>query len=383
LIEVGVCSFKIEGRLKDPAYVQNVVAHYRTRLDTIMPDLNLQASSSGRVSLDFEPNLSKTFNRNYTSYNLTGRRDQITAWETPKHAGEPIGVVTDIGANFFRLNVAPHLNNGDGLTFIDQDGQLQGTLVNRVDGQKVFPAKMAGILAGIQIRRNVDRAFLKQLDQSKPDRRIPLKIGFGECDDGFLLSGEDQDGNQAVVLLQWEKTLARDAKKADITLERQLTRLGDSVFTCEKFEMDLNEVHFLPASRLNALRRALVDELMAERKRKYPRWKAKNSPNVVPYPSINLTFWGNVLNRKAEAFYRRHGVQTIELAAESGLDMLGRKVMTTKHCIKYELGGCPHQDDAVQFNEPLYLVDDRGLRLRLAFNCRDCLMDVYFERVGR
>jgi putative protease len=148
-------------------------------------------------------------------------------------------------------------------------------------------------------------------------------------------------------------------------------------------EFDLKQVIFLPVSTLNALRRDLIAELLVKREHNYPRWVVEISANEFPYPKNRLTFLSNVLNKKADIFYRRHGVKEIESAAESGLDMQGRKVMTTKHCIKYELGGCPHQERPNEFDEPLYLVDEDGLRLRLDFNCRDCLMDVYFERAGR
>ncbi len=378
LLEAGVCSFKIEGRLKDQAYVKNVVAHYRQRLDIILPDLDLSASSSGRVKLDFEPHPAKTFNRGYTSYFLTGQRAEIASPDTPKHAGEPIGVVTAQGPDSFTFNVPAPLNNGDGLTFFDLEGQLRGTLVNRVEGAVVFPAKMDGIHPGVQIRRNADREFLKRVDKSQPDRRIPIKMRFSETEDGFRLSAEDQDGNSVVVSLKWEKTPAQKVARARATLERQLTRLGGSVFVCDELMIDLSQVYFLPVSTLNTLRRELVEKLLAERARNYLRWEIEITPNDVPYPERELTFLGNVLNRKAEAFYRRHGVQEIEPAAESGLDMGGRKVMTTKHCIKYELGGCPHQERPIEFDEPLFLVDEDGLHLRLTFNCQDCLMEIYW-----
>jgi len=383
LIAAGVCSFKIEGRLKDQAYVKNVVAHYRQRLDTILPEMGLSASSSGRVSLDFEPDPTKTFNRGYTSYFLTGQRDEIASPQTPKHAGEPIGVVTALGLNSFTLNVPALLNNGDGLTFFGRDGQLQGTLVNRVDGAAIFPAKMDGLYVGVQIRRNADHEFLKQLEKSQPERRIPLRMKFSETEDGFRFSAEDPDGNSVVLPLKREKVPAQKAEQARATLERQLTRLGESDFECAELKIELSQPYFLPVSTLNALRRELVEKLSEQRRRNFPRWQARIIPNEVPYPQSGLTFLGNVLNQKAEAFYRRHSVQEIEPAAESGLEMQDRKVMTTKHCLKYELGSCPHQERPIRLDEPLYLVDEDGLQLRLVFNCRECVMEIYFERAGR
>jgi len=382
LLEVGVCSFKIEGRLKDQAYVKNIVAHYRQRLDAILLDLDLEASSSGRVTLDFEPDPTKTFNRGYTSYFLTGQRDDITSFTTPKHTGEPIGVVISVDKQSFKLNVTKTLNNGDGLTFFDLDGNLRGTLVNRSVGNTVFPAKMAGIRQGTRICRNADRKFIKQVGISQPDRRIPINMRFSETKTGFQLTAEDQDGNYIVVPLNLEKTLAQKPDRALETLERQLTRLGDSEFMCDNLEINTSVPFFLPVSTLNALRRDLVTKLQDERSRNFPRITGGAIQNKFPYPETKLNFLGNVLNKQAEAFYRRHGVNEIDPAAESGIDMDGRRVMTTKHCLKYELGGCHYQDQPRHFDEPLYLVAEDGLRLRLAFNCRDCLMEVYFDQTN-
>ncbi len=206
---------------------------------------------------------------------------------------------------------------------------------------------------------------------------------FFETEDGFCLSAADQDENFVVVSLKTEKTPAQNIDRARTTLERQLTRLGATEFFCNELEIALSQEYFLPVSTLNALRRDLVVELLAERECNYPRWRVEITPNEVPYPEKELTFLGNVLNRKAEAFYRRHGVEAIEPAAKSGLDMQNQKVMTTKHCLKYEFGGCPHLEQPTPLDEPLYLIDEDDMRLRLKFNCWDCLMDVYFERAGR
>lgn len=380
LIAAGVCSFKIEGRLKDQAYVRNVVAHYRQRLDAILPDLGLRPSSSGQVSLDFDPDPNKTFNRGYTSYYLTGQRDEIASPQTPKHAGEPVGVVTATGNQSFTLNVPASLNNGDGLTFFDAQGRLQGTLVNGVAGCTITPAKMDGIHPGTQICRNADREFLKAVEKSQVERRIPLRMQFEETPEGFRFSAQDRDGNQAVLDWNVEKTSARSPEGAAANLERQLTRLGESEFTCAQLDLDLSQPYFFPLSNLNALRRNLVAVLQADRARNFPRWQGGAVVNEIPYPQDRLNYLGNVLNHKARQFYQRHGVREFEPAAESGLGMAGRKVMTTKHCLRYELGACPHQEARTRLEEPLYLVNEAGLRLRLVFDCKACLMEIYYEQ---
>lgn len=379
LLEAGVCSFKIEGRLKDQAYVKNIVAHYRQRLDEILPDLDMQPSSSGRVGHGFQPDPAKTFQRGYTTYFLTGERDNIASPGSPKHAGEPLGVVTEMASAWFRLNVSAPLHNGDGLTFFDRRGTLRGTLVNRVDGDKVFPAKIEDIFKGAQIRRNADRYFLKTLEKSQPERVIPVELRFSATEAGFQLSGRDNDGNAASVELVTEKEAARDTQRARENLQRQLPRLGDTEFVCDDLQIELPQDYFFPLSVLNALRRDLVKKLRTERNRNFPRLSGGVKINDVPYPESTLSFLGNVLNSKAEAFYRRHGIIEIEPAAESGLDLTGRKVMATKHCLKYELGACHLQEQPREISEPLCLVDENGLGLRLAFNCRECVMEIFLE----
>jgi putative protease len=89
-----------------------------------------------------------------------------------------------------------------------------------------------------------------------------------------------------------------------------------------------------------------------------------------------LTYLGNVLNERAAAFYRRHGVQQIEPAAESGLAMEGRQVMRTRYCLLDQLGLCRRETPGA-VHEPLHLVDEDGRRNRLAFDCSACEMGVF------
>ncbi len=379
LLDAGVSSFKIEGRLKDEAYVKNIVGHYRRQLDQILPDYDFQPASSGQVDLGFEPDPHKTFNRGYTTYFVSGQRDDIFSPETPKHAGEPLGVVTAVQKNAFRLNIAPQLNNGDGLTFFDSAGQLCGTFVNRVVGDLVYPAKMEGIRVGMQIRRNQDRAFLNIVEKAQPQRKIPVKLVFSEIEAGFQLTGQDQDANFGVARLTTEKLPAQKPEKARHTLEKQLQKLGNSEFVCAALELDLAQAYFLSVALINELRRALVADLQRQRQKNLPRLLGGIRPSAVPHPETSLDFLGNVLNQQAEAFYRRHGVEQIEPAAEAGIRLSGRKVMTTKHCLRYEIGACHLQKEPIPVDEPLFLQDENGLRLRLKFNCRACVMEIYFE----
>jgi putative protease len=392
LLDAGITSFKIEGRLKDANYVKNVVGHYRRALDATLNETGRQKSSSGEVHLDFDPDVNKTFNRGYTTYFLNGRGDQVEANATPKMIGEPIGQVAAVGKNSFTLERTPKspdfgspksgdfgLQNGDGLTFFNRVGELQGTSINRVDGKTVCPAKMDGLEPGLQLFRNHDHTFLSQLEKSQNERKIGVGALLSETETGYRLALHDDNGVKAEASLQIQKTDAQKPDAALATIEKQIGKMGESEFTLKSLRVDMRTVPFIPVSALNELRRLAVDALRTEHLRQRPVDRIEILPNAVPFPEKELTYRGNVLNKHAMAFYRRHGVTRIDLAAESGLDMSGRVVMTTKYCIKYQLGHCPREGQPPLQNEPLALMDESDQRLRLKFDCKACVMEVIYE----
>jgi 23S rRNA 5-hydroxycytidine C2501 synthase len=385
LLEAGVRSFKIEGRLKDRAYVMNVVSHYRGELDRLLetpPEKDgdfLVKASSGKSWPGFKPNLEKTFNRGYTQYYLNGRRGSMASPETPKWRGETIGMVRRIGRNSFGLDRPAQLNPGDGLAYFDPQGELQGTSVQRVQDGEVSVQKMEGLAPGAVIYRNHDQAFLKKLDRSQPQRTIGVHLKLQAAPGGLELLAEDEDGVQATASLEGAWLEAEQPARALEACTRQLAKLGGSEFRAESVEIQLEPLPFVPLSELNELRRRLVEALRQRRQEVRPNWRAEHLPNDFPFPGKSLTYLENVLNHKAEAFYWRHGVESIEPAAESGLDLHDRKVMTTRLCLKYELGACPKQPDTTELGEPLNLVDEDGNSFSLRFNCKECIMEVWLD----
>jgi putative protease len=373
LLEAGVTSFKIEGRLKDRSYVANVVAYYRSRMDDALSAAGARRASSGASSAGFRPDPAKTFNRGFTAYFLHGRAEPVGSPETPKMVGEEVGRVISTGPRDFTIEASLALHAGDGLCFFDRDGQLRGTTVNGVRGSTVEPDKIEGIEPGTLISRNHDHQFLTQVAKSRPKRRIAVKLTLGER----ALTVVDEDGNRAEVALACDLEPARQPEPARAAIVRQFGRTGDTEFVCAGVSVERETVPFLPVSTLNALRRDALDLLRAVRETNRPRLEGGIVPNATPFPEKELSYLGNVLNRQAEAFYRRHGVMRIEPAAESGLDMDDRKVMTTRYCLKHQLGLCPRDAATAQPAEPLALIDDEGHRLELCFDCRECEMEVW------
>jgi putative protease len=385
LLDAGVTSFKIEGRLKDRGYVTNVVSWYRQQLDRLLAERGLARSSSGHSHVDFEPDVTKTFNRGYTTYFLHGRGKPPGSIKSPKMVGERVGVVASVGGNKFTVNTPLELHSGDGLTWFDARGELTGTLVNAVEraGERVRLTieDSRGIHSGLEIYRNRDHAFLRQVEQSRPVRPLMVQLRLETTPDGFRLQATDEDGNVAASTLIAEKELAHKPVQAEATARRQLAKTGETVFTAVEVELAWDRPCFLPVSTLNELRREALDRLVEVREANRPRMEGSIKRNDVPYPETTLTYRGNVLNRQAEAFYRRHGVTDIDPAAESGLEMEGRVVMRTRYCVQQQIGLCDGTlgDHKVPSRAgPFYLVDEDGRRYRLRFRCAECEMEVIY-----
>lgn len=378
LIDAGITSFKIEGRLKDIPYVANTIGFYRRKLDSILAAKSLRRSSSGSVRLNFQPNLEKTFNRGFTDYGLSGPVGSIGSIDTPKSVGEYIGTVAGVEESCFSLDGPHDLHNADGICFFDRQRRLDGTVVNRVESQKVYPQKMQGIRTGLRIYRNFDYAFTRKLADRAAERKIRLSMLVKESPQGLVLSGIDEDGNEASVEIAGEKQPAQKREAARQTICTQLTRLGNTAFECSDVQLQTQDVYFLPVSRLNAAKRELVEKLLTVREVNRPRSTGSVQKNAVAFPEKHLTYTGNVLNAKAKAFYQRHGVQSISPAAESGLDLSGQTVMTTKYCLRKELAMCPGPGSQLP-PEPLILEDEDGRRFELHFRCGSCGMEVCLE----
>ncbi|MBI4652457.1 U32 family peptidase [Candidatus Desantisbacteria bacterium] len=343
LIDAGITSFKIEGRLKDLAYVVNIIGFYRMKLDKILENKKMLKSSSGKTFFNFTPEPYKTFNRSYTDYGLCGKKGDLASINTPKSTGEQIGTVKGIDKNFFIISSGRALENGDGICFFDSAKNLKGTTINKVQNNLIYPDKMNYIEKGTIIYRNLDRLFIKQLEKIPCHRRISISLNFNMRSDGFNLEALDEDENKADYSILCEKKIAENKSFTLETIEKQLLKLGETIFTCKKVNINLDKMYFIPVSILNNLRRGVINNLMELRNKNFPLKTAEIIKNTIPYPLKTINYLGNVLNKKAENFYARHNASVIEPAAESGLDMNGRMVMISKYCIRQELGLCVRQ----------------------------------------
>lgn len=379
MIDAGVTSFKIEGRLKDLSYVKNVTAFYRQLLDSMMN--GHEASSSGQCTFFFTPDLDRTFNRGYTDYFLIGRKP-MASFETQKSRGKYVGKVKSVRGNALEIDGSEVFANGDGLCFIGADGRMQGFLVNAVNGQFVIPNKMLDISAGTILWRNNDQRFEKILQGKTAERKIPVNMCFISTDGGFALDVKDADGLSASSFLACEHTPSNDSVKAKALIVKQLSKTGDTPFSVSDVIDKTDGAFFVPASSLNQLRR---DALIALSERRMSHFRPADSPLIrgdATYFDEALDYRANVVNAKAETFYKHHGVKKIKRGVEQTLDYTGKALMTTKYCLRYELGCCLKGKCKGKPKVSLKASDSLVLRnndhrFRLEFDCSECLMRIY------
>jgi collagenase-like PrtC family protease len=384
LIDAGIDSFKIEGRLKDITYLKNSTAHYRQLLDEIIEERpELARASSGRCSYSFTPQPEKTFNRSATDYFVNGRKGDIGAFDTPKHAGEEIGRVTRIAKDHFEVETTVELHNGDGLSFFDVHKDLIGLRPNIVQGNKVYPNEMPEDLRrGATVYRNRDHAFMRLLEKDSAERRIALAMRFNETDTGFALTVTDEDGCTATATLVLDKQAAHQPERAEATLREHLAKLGGTHFSVSDIALEWMQPWFVPASAVNALRREAIEKVERARLAAYvrpPRRDPVDPPAI--YPEDTLSYLANVYNRKARQFYELHGVKAIAAAYEANEELGEVSLMITKHCLRYSYSLCPKEAKGVigvqgtVTAEPMTLINGKE-RLTLKFDCKRCEMHV-------
>lgn len=380
LIDAGISSLKIEGRLKDISYVKNITAWYRKQLDEIFekrPDL--QRTSSGYSKLTFNPDPRKSFNRGFTDYFLKDRPLKPSNPDTPKSTGEPVGRVKEVKGNSFTVAGLVSFANGDGLSFFDEKGDFSGFRVNRVEDNRLFPALMPNIKPNALLYRTHDQSFESFLEKPSAERLIPVFVCCWETAFGFGLSMEDTEGHRATLSIDQSKEPAAKPQKDQV--RNQLTKLGNTHFEATSCEIEWTNDWFVPVSKWADLRRQLCEKLEMARFVDYRREEVPFVQTTHPYPEQKLIYLGNVLNKKAFDFYRDHGVESIEPAFESRPFQKDRNsakssevLMFNKHCLRFELGVCPRVSyTAKPLNEPLFLVHNAD-RIQLSFDCKACEM---------
>lgn len=400
MADAGICSFKIEGRLKDMEYVKNVVSAYSKRLNRIIEKRgdDYRRASLGRVTYYFEPDLKKTFNRGYTDYFLHRRQPYIYSPDTPKALGEYVGKVKEIRRGSFNVAGTASFANGDGLCFINDEHELEGFRINRAEGNRLFPLRMPDNLRpGAALYRNRDEAFGKLLKGKTAERKIPITLTLSVTENGFALSATGQGIKPTCQVLEMDKQKAMKPQRDNIL--RQLGKLGDTPYLADVIELEGQaDAYFIPSSALATLRREVVQaiELQQSVEVETPSAHPSVSPTAPPVRKSSgtlawqpeyrkFTYLYNIANTLSKSFYQREGLSNVADAYEvsQGADKGAERqdsvlVMQCRHCLRYSLGHCVRRGgEQPTWKEPLYLRLGDGRRFRLEFKCDECQMNIY------
>lgn len=388
MIDAGISSFKIEGRLKDENYVKNITAFYRQKIDNILEhDTVRRRFSSGITTFFFSPNPQKTFYRGATDYFLYGRKPDIWQFNTPKSVGESIGKIIKIGRSNLTVDSPVKLSNGDGLCFVDGRGEFHGFRVNRVENAKVYPFQMPDSLSmGVELYRNQDMEFDRLMSQKTSERRIEVCINLNDDENGGVkVTMSDSDGyvshiNISPDVLQFPK----DASKAKNTWVEQMSKFGETQYRVVTVNTGgMSEPWFMPVSKMADVRRQLAEQHTAVRNEKYRRDKQVCPPSMT-LRKINISEVGrflpedidykyNVANRLSCDFYKSLGVKSIKMAyeLEPAVDV---ELMRTKYCLRYAMGWCKKNlNFKGSVPQHLYLLNGKD-KYELTFDCKSCEM---------
>ncbi len=396
LLEAGVCSLKIEGRLKDVNYVKNVVATYSEALNAYIAKHTGKycRSSYGRCTYTFTPALEKTFNRGFTHYFFNGRQKDISSLNTPKAMGEYVGYVKEIRRGSFNVAGTAMFANGDGLCFFNRQKKLEGFRVNRVENNRLYPLTMPKNLEpGMALYRNNDIEFERTMQGKTATRKLQVRFVVDVVDGKLTFTATDECGRSANVVLK--ETPEKAQKSQHDNIVKQLEKLGNTVWTANKISINNSaDEFFIPSSRLAAVRRELLEALGDTPVSNHTDKQAVgetatnsvNANNTVYADTINIA---NVANPTAQNYYAAHGVKNAPTAFELNSDYKAGSttapsavppLMTCRYCLRYALGYCvKNGGKRPTWHEPLHLEAKNGIRVRLAFNCAKCQMEVYAE----
>ena len=379
MIDLGITSFKIEGRLKDRTYVRNIVSLYRQLLDREIAKRNdVDRSSVGRSVVEFEPNASRTFTRGAGEYFFDSKCRGVASFDTPKAMGEKIGKIVKADRRGIVLDRKHDLTTGDGVCFIS-NGALVGTNVVGVEGERVQLNRYDGVAVGVELFRNYNRLFSQAVERSRVKRTIAVDLNLKFSKNKITLTATDETGCEGSATTPYTFEAVRDVAKSEEALRRQLSRTGDTIF--EVRDITIENIGFVPMSLIAELRRetlyALESNRLAEHNFGLIATSIKDAEarceRKAQYPSKVLTPQDNVTNHLAREFYAECGVEEIAEGLDCHTSTAGEQVIISDYCIRREIGECLLERPRLKGD--LYLV--RGTKkYRLSFDCKACQMKV-------
>lgn len=375
LIEAGISSFKIEGRLKDVEYVKNITAYYRKLLDKyLLQHPDRARASAGRSDTDFQPDPAKSFNRGFTTYFLH-QRPQALLSRIPRSQGEPLGKIARTDERGFVVEPPASVKPGDGLVIINPDGSWGGSKVVSVNQGRIKLFNEIKIRPGAEVFRNEDIEFSDRLRKSATQRKISVQVRLIDTEEGFSLELLDEDGVHSITGLALNKAPARNPENARQTLLNSLAKDKDSPFslTLATDPEKLGQWH-VQASAINELRRRAIENHIQQRVARFRPAPVSWQPTSHPYPQHDFLPFLEITNTHQIRFFERHGV-----SADLLRQLPPPPLMVTKHCLRYSYGVCPRHQRYDATRDPALLINNRK-KLYLSYDCRQCVMMIHDRR---
>ena len=372
LIDAGVVSFKIEGRLKDDNYIKNVVSYYRRKIDeAIASRPECQRASVGRSEIEFDPDPKKSFTRDGGEYMFAGKRAGVASFLTPKAVGEYVGCVATTSKRDFRIVGKVALNAGDGICVITPEG-IVGTNVNRVEGNTIEPNRMEGIKAGMEVYRNYDHRFTQAVERSRTRRAVEAKCSLILSAEGISATYTDEEGFSVSVARCMALDGSKSVDKMRAVAEEQMAKSGDSIFRVVSVDV-VGAEWFATAKMLAEVRREALSMLAAKRMTRTMEHDIRTDSGEARFPVQRLGAEYNVVNSLSRRFYLKHGVEHIIDGLDLWATTVGERVMESSYCIRREIGECLKK--GTKLRERLYIEHGRH-RYRLDFDCAKCRMSL-------
>ena len=343
LIDAGVSSFKIEGRLKDRDYVVNMTAKFRELLDKLIAssDGTLCRSSSGICKRNFIPDERRTFNRGFTDNLLYGNNDDLVNIKSPKFEGVPVGKVISVNSKGLntKLVVKPFKNikivNGDGFTYF-KNGELTGFRCNKAsdnNGNVLIEAHgKADIPNNSVLKRNIDAAFIKSLHAKNAVER------YMELKGTLYLENKGDDYKLSLIYIDALNRSGRADcffKYAPGSAALEPKNLSDKLKKCADPYLKVQSIDFafadfnlltLPISSINELRRQAQNDYLSKLGQVNPDYKFTLPSSWPCYPyAIDERL---VLNKSAQAFYSKLSADESKLK-----NIVKQSVMTSRNCL--------------------------------------------------
>lgn len=364
LIDVGVDSFKIAGREKDLKHAKNTAAYYSDMANRIAKAKGLKRASSGHSIISFKPELYKNFNKGYTNFFFDGRKKEM--YSNYDLVGEYISKVIDYKDNSFSLETAKELNVGDKLRYKKGNEIVKTIEIIDKKDDRYYIKPIEDDISNLDLYRYINSVGFEEVENSVNYRVISVEISIEKKNDKYIISAKDEDEN--IVSTDW------NIGQTKIGIEDFQYQLNeDCEFIVDKFFGDNVKI-----DDVESLRVELFKLLRTEREKNRPIHRHQALKNDYPFYKKELTYLNNVTNTCCENFYKRHGVEKIEAGLETSQDLRGRRVFTSRYCLRNELNLCSKTKPENIPPLPWTIEQiESGEEFDVEFDCRNCKMYFY------